>query len=267
MTAMVRLTIDHGVATLTLQRPERRNALSRDLVRGLQSGLDATAADDSVRVVVLAAEGSTFCAGADLAEVPSPGDDEAAPAPDDEQPSLPQLLDGVLASMLDHPKPIVGRVEGDVYGGGLGLVAACDLVVAAESVRMAFSEVRLGVVPAAIAPYVLRKVSPTQAARLMLLAEPFSAVVAADVGLVTEVVARDAVGAVDARWCDLLARGGPQALAVTKRVLTRVPTMPPHEARAWASSVSAAAFASQEAAEGIAAFGARRPASWVVPPP
>jgi methylglutaconyl-CoA hydratase len=258
MTATVRLTIDRGRATITLDRPERRNALSRELVSALQAALDATAGDEGVRVVVLTSAGPTFCAGADLAETPTGADAEG-------RPTLPQLLDGVLASMLDHPKPIVGRITGDAYGGGLGLIAACDLVVAAASVRMAFSEVRLGAVPAAIAPYVLRKVSPTTAARLMMLAEPFDAAMAAEAGLLTDVVEDGAVDAVVMRWCGQLARGGPQALAVTKRVLTRVPGMAPRDARTWASAVSAAAFASLEAEEGIAAFGERRAPSWAPP--
>jgi methylglutaconyl-CoA hydratase len=261
MSTGVRVSVHDGVATITLDRPDRRNALSRDLVRGLQAGLDATASDDAVRVVVLTGAGPTFCAGADLDDVPGgttaeDGDDAAA----DE--SLPHLLDGVLASMLDHPRPIVGRVTGAAYGGGLGLVAACDLVVAGESTRLCFSEVRLGVVPAAIAPYVLRKVPAVWAAQLMLLAEPFSPTVAQDAGLLTRVVADDAVDAGVEAWCEHLALAGPQALAVTKRVITRVPGLPTEQARAWASAVSAAAFASEEAAEGMAAFRERRPPSW-----
>jgi methylglutaconyl-CoA hydratase len=255
--SVVRLDRSDKVATITLDRAERRNALDVPTLETLRGHLDSCASDDTVRVVVLTGAGPVFCAGADLA---------AVNALDDSGASLPQLIGDVLARMVDHPKPIVGRIQGSAFGGGIGLVAACDLTVAAESAHFAFSEVRLGAVPAAIAPYVLRKVAPVRAAELMLTGERVSAQVMLEAGLLTQVTSDGALDAVVHGWAEQLGRGGPQAVAVTKRVLTRVPLMDRDAATAWATSVSAAAFGSQEAAEGITAFEGGRDPSWVTGP-
>lgn len=257
MTAnLVRASTDARVRTLTLASPQRRNALDAPLLRQLRSALDAAAADDALRVVVLTAEGSTFCSGADLHSAGSSASFSA---------TVPVLLADVLDAMVDHPKPIIARVQGHVAGGGIGLVAACDLAVAADVARFAFAEVRLGVVPAVIAPYVLRKLSPTAAGELMLTGERVVAQVVADAGLLQRVVASDALDAVVTAWTDQIVRGGPQAVAVTKRVLTRVPWMDRRAARDWTTAVSAATFASSEAAQGIEAFAQRRDPPWVNP--
>jgi methylglutaconyl-CoA hydratase len=251
----IRRTVEGPVVTLTLDRPERRNALDASMLRVLLTALDDAAADSAVRVVVLAAEGPTFCAGADLAPT---GEGDASFA------GLgPRLLGEVLESMVDHPKPIIGRVQGSAFGGGLGLIAACDLCVAADAAGFAFSEVRLGLVPALISPYVLRRVQAAAASELMLTGELFTAEVAVGAGLVTRVVGVAGLDTTIEAWVQQLLKGGPGAIAVTKRVLTRVPSMDRAAAAEWTTKVSAAAFASQEAEEGLAAFAGRRKAAWV----
>ena len=251
----VQISRDDGVTTLILDRPERRNALNLAMVDELQAALDAAAVDDAVRVVVLTGAGNTFCAGADLTDAVEGGADSFAGG-------VPGAFADVLASMLDHPKPVIARVQGHVAGGGIGLVAACDLAVSVDSAWFAFAEVRLGVVPAVIAPFVLRKLAPGAASELMLTGERVSAEVVHKAGLVQRVVRGESLDATVFAWVAQLRRGGPQALAVTKRVITRAPTMARAEARVWTTEVSAAAFSSEEAAEGIRAHAERLDPSW-----
>ncbi|MFZ0324690.1 MAG: enoyl-CoA hydratase-related protein [Actinomycetes bacterium] len=252
----VRISHDDDVATLTLNRPERRNALDLATVLALQAALDELAADTGVRVVVVTGAGSAFCSGADL-DAASDGGDESFAG------DAAGAFADVLSAMVDHPKPIIARVQGPVAGGGNGLVAACDLAVATDSAWFAFTEVRLGVVPAVIAPYVLRKVTPSAASELMLTGDRVSAEMAREAGLVQRVVRGESLDATVQGWVSQLRRGGPQALAVTKRVLTRVPTLSRDEARSWTTVVSAAAFRSDEAQEGFAAYADRIDPSWV----
>jgi methylglutaconyl-CoA hydratase len=242
-----------GVATLTLDRPDARNVLNPESLTALLDGLGRAADDDAVRVVVLASTGPAFCAGADMRS----GDQGVGFAGQG-----PQLMAQVLATLLAHPRPTIARVQGHVAGGGNGLVASCDLAVAAEDARFAFSEVRVGVAPAVISVACLRVMPPRHAAELLLTGERISAARALQAGLVTTVVPLDALDAVVEAWVGQLRQGGPQALATTKQLLRTVPTLTQDEAFAWTATVSATLFAGDEAAEGMAAFLDRRPARW-----
>jgi methylglutaconyl-CoA hydratase len=220
----------------------------------LADALDRAATDPAVRVVVLAATGRAFCAGADLRGTGGEAADFTA------------RYTGVLARLLDHPKPTLARVQGHVAGGGNGLVAGCDLSVAVESARFAFSEVRVGAVPAIVSVVALQRMPRAEAIELFLTGERVSAQRAREAGLVTRVVPDEA--ALDeavATWVGQLLLGGPEALRGTKEVLRRVPAMERGEAFAWTEQVSARAFSSTEAAEGMAAFVERRPPAWAPP--
>lgn len=253
----VRYDVQGGVATITLDSPDTRNVLNAQSLPPLREHLAAAAADDAVRVVVLTGTGSTFCAGADLAGAASDAGGFAA--------SGPQALVAVLEAMLDHPKPIVARVQGHVAGGGNGLVAAADLAVAVETAKFAFSEVRVGVAPAVISVVCLARMSPMHARELMLTGERVSAQRVLEAGLVTAVADEDGFDAVVSAYVDQLLLGGPQALARTKELLRRVPSMPRDEAFAWTAEVSAGHFSSDEAREGMTAFFERRRPSWAPP--
>ena len=257
MTEAVRYEVSGAVATLTLDRPETRNALGRQTLQALLEALQRAAADPAARVVVLTGSGTTFCSGADLtgAGPGGPGFTGGGPA----------LLVEVLEALLDHPKPTIARVQGHVAGGGNGLVAACDLAVAVASARFAFSEVRIGVAPAVVAIVCLRVMSARDAAELMLTGERVWAERARSAGLLTAVVEPDALDATVAAWAEQLSLAGPVAVAATKELLRTVPALGRSAAFAWTAQLSAALFDSPEAAEGIAAFLARRPASWAVP--
>ena len=250
--------VTDGVATITLTSPETRNVLTVETMRALLEHLREGAADEAVRVLVLTAEGSTFCAGADLAGATAADRSSFTDAG-------PRALVAVLESMLDHPKPIVARVQGHVAGGGNGLVAAADIAVAAESARFAFSEVRVGVAPAVISVVCLARMLPSHASELLLTGERVSAQRVLEAGLITVVVEDAALDASVAAYTDSLRLAGPQAVARTKQLLRRVPSLSRDDAFAWTAELSASLFASDEAREGMTAFLERRRPAWAPP--
>lgn len=251
----VRYEVDGGVATITLASPETKNVLSAAMLAELPQHFAAAAEDDAVRVIVLTGEGNTFCAGADLSGASTADADSFAA-------SGPGALVRVLEAMLDHPKPIVARVQGHVAGGGNGLVAASDLSVAVETAKFAFSEVRVGVAPAVISVVCLARMNPNEARELLLTGERVSAERVKAAGLVTAVAEEPSFDAVVRAYVDALLLGGPQALARTKELLRRVPGMDRDAAFAFTAQLSASLFSSDEAREGMTAFLQRRPAPW-----
>ena len=260
MNSSVLRTVDAGVAHVTLNRPEKRNALDRATIAALTAELRHCASDAAVHVVQITGTGKVFCAGADLGEMQAQaGASEAANLADAEQ--LATLL-AVLDSM---PKPTVARVNGDGYGGALGLMAACDIVVAVDSARFAFTEVRLGIIPAVISPFVLGKIGERAARRYFLTAEALSAVALEKLGLVHEVVADDQLDIGCARITEALLRGAPGALAQAK-VLIRDMAHPAAGDRATASREAAGRLArlrvQEEAQEGFSAFFDKRKPGW-----
>jgi methylglutaconyl-CoA hydratase len=253
----IRFEVEGGIATITLDRPESKNRLDLAGMAALADCLDRAASDAAVRVVVLTGSGSTFCAGADLsAAVAQDADGFAGSGPD--------ALVRVLKAMLEHPKPIIARVQGHVAGGGNGLVAASDIAVAASDARFAFSEVRVGVAPAVISVVCLQVMNRRDAAELLLTGERVDAERVQRAGLLTAVVPPDALDAAVAGYAELLLEGGPEAIALTKELVRRVPGLPTDEAFALTAEVSAAAFASAEAREGMTAFLEKRRPAWAV---
>lgn len=251
----VLLDVQDGVATITLNRAEAKNRLDAESMGLLLAHLAATAQDSSVRVVVLTGSGTTFCSGADLSGA------LAATSGGFASGGTAGLVD-VLVAMLDHPKPIIARVQGHVAGGGNGLVAACDIAIASEAAKFAFSEVRVGVAPAIISVVCLQVMRRRDAQELLLTGERVSADRVREAGLVTRVVGADALDASVAAYVDQLRAGGPEAVARTKELLRRVPAMAREEAFAWTAEVSAGLFTSAEAREGMTAFIEKRKPEW-----
>ncbi|MFE4665317.1 enoyl-CoA hydratase family protein [Streptomyces sp. NPDC056716] len=244
MTLIAR-TRAQGVATLALDSPGNRNALSAALVGELTGALAECGRDDGVRAVVLTHTGTTFSAGADLRDPPAP-----------------TALVALLRALVDLPKPVVARVTGHVRAGGLGLLAACDLAAASDTATFAFTEVRIGVAPAVISLPLLPRTDPRALARYYLTGERFDAAEAARIGLVTA-YGTD-VDAVLDPVLDGLRRSEPQALAETKRLLTaRVQEAFDRDADTL-TALSARLFASPQAREGMTAFLERRDPSWVL---
>jgi methylglutaconyl-CoA hydratase len=240
-----------GVGTITLNEPDNHNALSTDLVAGLRAALDDALADDTVRVIVLTNNGKTFCAGADLrADRGARGVGATA-------------FPSVLTDLMDGPKPVVGRIAGGCFGGGVGLAAACDISVIVDDARVGFTEVRIGVAPAVISVVCLPKLRRSDALELFLTGERITAARAVDVGLLNHVVpAADLDAKVD-EIVGKLVLGGPLALRASKELVRRVPGMARAEAFEHTAQVSTELFQSDEANEGIAAFREKRAASWV----
>jgi methylglutaconyl-CoA hydratase len=240
-----------GIATITLDSPGNRNALSSGLLTELNAALADALADPGVRVIVLTGAGPAFCSGADLKE------SRTSPA------AAPGLFPGILQLIWDGAKPVVCRVNGSARAGGIGLIAACDIAVAAQSATFSFSEVRIGATPAIIAVTCLRRMEPRAAAEYFLTGEVFGARRAADIGLLTRAVPEDELDEQTARYTDLLLRGAPGALAATKTVLREAGTLPMADGLARMAALSADRFASAEAQEGMAAFAEKRSPKWV----
>lgn len=250
--ALVRQDRRGPVVTLTLDSPKNRNALSRTLLAELHGMLRSAQADPDVRVVVLTAEGRTFCSGVDLTERLHPPPGEA-----------PATLADVLTTIAALPQPVIARVNGHVRAGGMGIVAACDLAVADGDGSFAFTEVRVGVAPAIIAVPALRRMHHRAFDRYALTGEVFGAADAASAGLLTAAVP-DRV-ALDA-WVDeiigALLACAPQAVAATKG-LADILDQPWGEALSAAEELSDTLFKSEPAAEGMTAFLEKRHAAWV----
>jgi methylglutaconyl-CoA hydratase len=256
MSAAVCYEVVGGVATLTMDQPENRNALTAALLNGLGDGLTAGTADPAVRVMVLTHSGPAFCAGADLS---GKGGGGGSPA------GARFGLADVLAAIQDAPKPVVARISGHCMGGGVGLAAACDLSVATEAARFGFTEVRLGLAPAIISVVCLPKMRRADSMELFLTGERIPAARAAEVGLINSVVpAAELDATVEALIAKLLA-GGPAGLAAAKTLVFDVPALERQAAFEQTKVISDALFASAEAAEGTAAFREKRPAAWVPP--
>ncbi len=244
---LVHMRVSTGVATVTLDSPENRNALSARLVGELGARLAAALADGGVGAVHLTATGTVFCSGADLK-----GGGQLATS------DFPAILALVMASA----KPVVAELNGHARAGGIGLVAACDIAVAPRSATFAFPEVRLGLVPALVAVPLARKVARRRLERWFLTGETFGAAEAAEAGLISAAVADGEVRGVTEGILDDLRAGAPGALGQIKPMLAGIDARGVEDGLAWAQQVSAAAFASEEAAEGMAAFRQRRPPHW-----
>jgi methylglutaconyl-CoA hydratase len=256
MTELVHLDIAAGVATITLDSPANRNALSAQLRPELLAHLGTALADDAARVVVLTHTGPVFCAGMDLKE------SRGSAAQDQGIDEVPAILQKLWTS----PKPVVARLAGAARAGGVGIVAACDIAVAAHEATFAFSEVRIGVVPAVISVTVLPRLLPRAAHELFLTGETFDAARAAEVGLLSVAVPAADLDAAVAHYVEMLRLGAPGALAATKEMLRR--ERPSTMAAQFGEMValSAAFFAADEGQEGMRAFAEKRPPAWAVIP-
>lgn len=253
MDELVHLTLDDGIATITLDSPHNRNALSTQLRRELRAHLGTAIADDAVRVVVLAHTGPVFCSGMDLKESRSAGSEDQGVH------EFPEILQEIWTC----PKPVVAQLGGPARAGGVGIAAACDIAVAADSATFAFSEVRIGVVPAVISVTVLPRLRTRPAHELFLTGETFDARRAAEIGLINSAVPAEQLTTEVARYTDMLAMGGPNALAATKDMLTSSRPDAMGQAFEHMLELSAEHFAGAEGQEGMRSFAEKRKPDWV----
>ena len=258
---VVTLERDGGVATLTLNRPEVHNALSAELIAAIRDHFRALATDAAVRVVVLTGAGVSFCAGADLRWMQA-----AVTFTEEENRRDALVLTEMLDAIASCPKPVVARVNGAALAGGAGLVAASDIVIALDTARFGFTETRLGLVPATISPYVVRRVGESHARALFLTAERFETPRALAIGLVHEMAPAEQLDAAVARTVQNLLRGGPHALAETKALVAGIRERRGDELARYTADVIARLRISEEGQEGLRSFLEKRPPRWTPEP-
>ena len=253
----LRRTDDGPVATVSLARPESRNALNAALIEEISRCFGELTEDDAVRVVVLTGEGPSFCAGADIGYMR-----DTAEFSYEENLEDARRLAEMYRAVDELPKPVVAKVRGAAIGGGAGLVAASDLAVAEWGTRFAFSEVRLGIAPATIAPFVVRKIGPSRARALFLTGERFGAEWAREIGLVHEVVAEEKLDSAAEIVVSGLLQGGPAAQAAIKALLRQVEATEPLEALGLMTGLIAELRTGEEGQEGLGAFLEKREPRW-----
>jgi methylglutaconyl-CoA hydratase len=250
------ITIQDGpILRVTLNRPERRNSLSREVVSSLREIFTAIKEGSDTRVVVLSGEGPVFCSGADIEEFLEAAERGRARAD-------AEGVADLLAAMTDCPVPIVARVAGAAFGGGVGLVCACDIVIASRETKFSLSEARLGLAAAVISPYVIAAIGEREAKARMLLGAPFDATEALRIGVIHQLVAEGELdGAVQDAVSNVL-RCAPGAVAAIKRLTKQLRSLDDAGARALTTHLLAERLASDEGREGLRAFTEKRPAAW-----
>ena len=257
MQEVVRLAVSSGVARVTLCRPEVRNAFNADVIEQLHAVFTRIRIADDVRAIVLQGEGSVFCGGADInwmrASLDLALDANVADA---------QRMSDMFRAIDNCPKPVIGRIQGAALGGGAGLAAVCDIVISADDTIYGFTEVKLGIIPAVISPFVLDKIGASHARALVLTGERFDAERARQIGLIHEVVPGGTLdAAVDARLAELHS-AGPLAVAAAKLLVRRVLDNSYDDTRGITSQAIARQRTSAEGQEGLRAFLERRRAKF-----
>jgi methylglutaconyl-CoA hydratase len=252
--------LENGRATVTLNRPDVHNAFDEALIAGLQDTFDGLSQNPDVRVIVLAAEGKSYCAGADLNWMK-----RMSTYSYDENMADGRALARMLNTIATCPKPVVGQVQGAAYGGGVGMVAVCDIAIASAKAVFCLSEVKLGLTPATISPYVVAAMGERNAHRYFLTAERFDAAAALGMGFVHQVVEPGDLAATVDGFVDILLKNGPAAMTACKELIAAVANKPIDEAVLNDTAKRIADIrATPEGKEGIAAFLEKRKPAWVV---
>ena len=262
MTQAIRISAQGGIATVVLSRPDVRNAFNDEVIAELSQAFIQLGDDPQVRAIVLMAEGPAFCAEADLNWMRRMADYSR-----EENEQDAEKLAFMLRTIYECPKPTIARVQGDVYAGGMGLVACCDMAVSVDTANYCLSEVKLGLIPATIGPYVIRAMGPRASHRYFLTAERFSAAEARRIGFVHEVVPADQLDATVSTWVQALLAASPNAIKECKKLVQYVADrditrlLIDHTVKAIADI-----RASDEGKEGVQSFLNKRKPAWMVNP-
>lgn len=257
---MTTLTVEHGpVTTVTLNRPAVRNAFNEELIADLSAWAASVPSDGSVRVVVLRGAGASFCAGADIQWM-----SKMAAYTREENIADATTAARMFLAIDSLPVPVIGRVHGAALGGGAGLAAVCDVVVAADDAMFGFTEVVLGILPAMISPYVVGKIGLSAAREWCLSGARFTAARAKEMGLVHDVVAGDRLDLSVDRYVQQFLKAAPSAVAATKALLREVAGHTPADVLSRTVEAIATQRVSVEGQEGMRAFMEKRPSSWQV---
>jgi len=254
----IHVTNEGALARVTLARPEVRNAFNAEVIRELRDAFAALSSDPHVRAIVLAGEGKSFSGGADVNWMRG-----ALELSYDENVADAEAMSDMFRAIDRCSKPVIGRIHGAALGGGAGLTAVCDIAIAADDTAFGFTEVRLGIIPAVISPFVLTKIGQSHARALFLTGERFTAKHALAIGLVHQVVDEDDLDKTVARLARELLSCGPNAVAAAKTLIARVSAASYDETRGITAAMIAKQRTSEEGQEGLRAFLERRPASFV----
>jgi methylglutaconyl-CoA hydratase len=256
----MQLLISHDgpVVRVTLNRPEVRNAFNEELIADLTAWAESITPGGPARVAVLSGAGKVFCAGADLTWM-----SKMVAYSHDENVRDARAMARMFEALDRLPIPLIGRIHGAALGGGAGLAAVCDIVVAAEDTAFAFTEVKLGILPAVVSPFVLAKIGRSAARELFLTGARFSAARAREVGLVHAVGEADELDRLTAKYVNDLLTSAPEAVAAAKQLIAEVATRTPTNATEYTIDAIAERRVSPEGQEGMKAFLARRPPSWI----
>jgi methylglutaconyl-CoA hydratase len=256
--AVLEVRREGAVARIVLNRPDVRNAFNPELIGALRRAFDDISGDEGVRAIVLLGAGKVFSGGADINWMRS-----SLELSDDDNVEDARRLSRLLRAIDAVPKPVIGRIHGAALGGGAGLAAVCDVVIAAEATMFGFTETKLGILPAVISPFVLAKIGRSHARALCLTGERFDARRALAIGLVHEVVAADALDAAVDRVVGEVLSASPTGIAATKRLIATVSQTAYDDTLEITARAIAKQRTSPEGQEGLRAFLERRPATWV----
>jgi len=249
-----------GMALITLNAPDKHNALNPVMIAELTAVAAQLGADDSVRVVVLTGAGHSFCAGGDLgwmkAQMSATSDERAAEA---------RKLAQMLAALASLPKPLIGRIQGQAFGGGIGMIAVCDIAVAVDTARFALTETRLGLIPATISPFVVGVMGKRAAQRVALSGRRFTAAEAVGLNLITRVAAAGDLDAAVAQEVAHFAKAAPDAVAATKVLISRLSNPISQDIQDMSIQALVQTWENPEASEGVGAFFEKRKPSWIEP--
>ena len=254
----IKLTVSDGVGRITMARPDKHNAFDDVLIADLSAAFEAAGSADAVRVVVLEGEGKSFSAGADLGWM-----QRMADYSDAENLADARKLAGMMRLLNELPRPTIARVQGAAFGGGVGLVAACDIALASQAASFCLSEAKLGLIPSVISPYVVEAIGARAARRYFQTAERFDAETAHDLGLVHEVVPRERLDGRLEELIGILLDNGPAAMAASKSLIRRVASGPVDDAMVEDTAQRIADIrATDEGREGVQAFLEKRGPKW-----
>ena len=254
----VQLKKDDDIATITLMRPEVHNAMNEQLMRELTTCFKRIQKDESIRVIILTGAGKSFCAGADLNWMKS-----MVSFSKEENIKDSRLLLDLYETIYQCDKPVIGKINGHAFGGGLGLVAVCDIAIAAPDCKFAFSETKLGIIPSVISTYVLRRImGPTHVRRLFLTGERFTSEYAEKIGLVDYVVEESNINETILKYCSILRSSGPIAIKEVKSLINAYEILSRKEYMQHTVKKIAELRVSTEGQEGINAFLEKRKTEW-----
>lgn len=257
-TEVLRRSLEGSIAYVRLNRPDVRNAFNADLIAALTTAFTELGQDEQIRAIVLSGEGKVFCGGADISWMRS-----ALDLTFDENVADAKAMSDMFRAIDRCPKPVIGRVHGAALGGGAGLAAVCDVVIASTDAIFGFTEVKLGIIPAVISPFVLAKIGVSNARALFLTGERFDAKRAQSIGLVHEVVIADTLDVCMERILNEVLSAGPSAVAAAKALIPKVREATYDESRDITAEAIASQRTSDEGQEGLRAFLDRRKAGWL----